>query len=606
MTDTLRQDSLVLYKNRPARVRGPAADKFELELEGGKTQRVRPKDVIELHPGPCATPSQLDTPDGDLESAWELLAGTRTTLAELAELAFGDYSPAAAWAAWQAIAEGVYFHGSPDEVWVRPRAEAERERATRAAKAAEALRWAALLERVAANRFAPEDEEYLKDVEAMALDRSTHSRLLRELGHQETPESAHLLLLRVGYWDASINPYPRRLRLATAAPDLPIAELPAEERVDLTALTTFAIDDEGNQDPDDALSIDGDRLWVHVADVAARVAAESPADLEARGRIASLYLPEAMVPMLPEAITTSLGLGLQAVSPALSFGLRLGAEGEIAEVEVLRTWVRAQRVTYAEVESRLDEPPFAGLWALAQAFRSRRHASGAAVLEFPEVNIRVRDGEVVIEPLPRLRSRTLVTECMLMAGAGAARFALEHEIPFPFSTQPAPDGPLQVDTPAAMFAARKKLKRRQMKTAPAPHAGLGLEAYAQVTSPLRRYLDLVAHQQLRGHLRGETVLDPTQVLERIGAAEAMLGTLRRAEQYSNKHWTLVYLQRHPNWRGQGVVVDRRGQQATVIIPTLALEAQVQLAGPGRLDDALPLTLTGVDLSTLQAHFRIER
>jgi exoribonuclease-2 len=310
--------------------------------------------------------------------------------------------------------------------------------------------------------------------------------------------------------------------------------------------------------------------------------------------------------MLPEAVTTSLGLGLQEVSPALSFGLRLDAEGGVAEVEVLRTWVRARRVTYAEVDTRLSEPPFAELWAFAEGFRNRRRVNGAAALEFPEVSIRVRDGEVSIQPLPRLRSRTLVAECMLMAGAGVARFALEHEIPFPFSTQPQPDGPLQVDTPAAMFAARKKLKRRQMKTAPAPHAGLGLDAYAQVTSPLRRYLDLVAHQQLRAHLRGEPLLAPPQILERIGATEAMLGTLRRAEQYSNKHWTLVYLQRHPDWRGEGLLVDRRGQQATVSIPALALEAQVQLTGPGRLDDTLPLVLTGVDLSTLEARFRVDR
>ena len=75
----------------------------------------------------------------------------------------------------------------------------------------------------------------------------------------------------------------------------------SEPRRDLTHLPAFAIDDEENQDPDDAVSLDGERLWVHVADVAALVAPDSEADLEARGRGANLYLPERIVNMLPLA-----------------------------------------------------------------------------------------------------------------------------------------------------------------------------------------------------------------------------------------------------------------------------------------------------------------
>jgi hypothetical protein len=102
--------------------------------------------------------------------------------------------------------------------------------------------------------------------------------------------------------------------------------LPEEERLDLTHLPALAIDDKGNQEPDDALSLEGDRLWVHVADVAALVPPESAADLEARARGATLYLPEGAVPMLPWAAIGRLGLGLSEISPALSFGLDLDAE----------------------------------------------------------------------------------------------------------------------------------------------------------------------------------------------------------------------------------------------------------------------------------------
>ena len=61
---------------------------------------------------------------------------------------------------------------------------------------------------------------------------------------------------------------------------------------------------------------------------------------------------------------------------------------------------------------------------------------------------------------------------------------------------------------AGMFALRKSLQRSLIRTSPAPHAGLGLEHYTQATSPLRRYVDLLVHQQLRAHLRGETLRAP--------------------------------------------------------------------------------------------------
>jgi exoribonuclease-2 len=153
-----------------------------------------------------------------------------------------------------------------------------------------------------------------------------------------------------------------------------------------------------------------------------------------------------------------------------------------------------------------------------------------------------------------------------------------------------------------MFAFRKLLKRTQMRAIVQPHAGLGLPVYSQVTSPLRRYLDLVAHQQLRAWTLGAPLLDYEHVLERVGAAEAVIGSLRQAERSSNRHWTLVSLMRSPGWKGEGVVVDRRRPRATVLIPTLALEASVHLDRDVPLDGALALTLTGVDLPSLAAHF----
>jgi len=598
-----RADSLVLYKVHPARVLA-TGEKIEIELEGGQTKRVRPKDITLLHPGPLRSLGELRPREGELDAAWELLEGGETSLEELAELMFDEFSPATAWAAWQQVAEGLHFTGSPAAVRARPRAEVEQDRAQREAKAQAERDWRAFLARMEQARPDPEDRERLAEVERLALGQSEHSRILQALGHQETPENAHRALVQVGYWPSVHNPYPVRQGLPRADSDLPVPDLPEEARLDLTDLRAYAIDDEGNQDPDDALSLDGDRLWVHVADVAALVAPDSALDREARARGGNQYLPERIVNMLPEAVTLRLGLGLQEVSPALSFAIRLTPEGELAEIEVHRTWVRVERLTYEAVDARLDDGPFARLAALVAPFRERRHANDAAGIELPEVSVRVRDGEVLIRPLPRLASRALVTDAMLMAGEAAARFCLERAIPIPFATQPAPD---RVETPAdlaAMYAYRRRFKPTRMLGAPEPHFGLGLPVYTRATSPLRRYSDLLVHQQIRAHLVGGVPLDAEAVAARTGEAETVSVAVRRSERLSNQHWKLVWLRDHPKWRGEGVVVDRDERKAVVLIPELAMETRLRLPADPPLNARVRLAAREVDLPALDCRFRV--
>ncbi|MGC8780922.1 MAG: RNB domain-containing ribonuclease, partial [Anaerolineae bacterium] len=400
-------------------------------------------------------------------------------------------------------------------------------------------------------------------------------------------------------------------------PDLALPALPDEPRRDLTHLPAFAIDDAATETPDDALSFADGRLWVHVADAAALVTPDSPLDLEARGRGASLYLPEGTVHMLPPAATPLLGLGLQAVSPALSIGLDVSEEGELLGVEIVPSLVRVTRLTYEEATARLDEAPFAALYALAQAYRRRRLRAGAVEIKLPEVDVRVVDGRVSVTPVPALAARTLVENAMILAGEAVARFALEHAIPMPFSTQEPPDEPgpqIEMEAEsngggtgslATMFALRKTMKRSQYRATPGPHSGLGLTAYTQATSPLRRYLDLVAHQQLRAYLSGGRLLTAEEVLERVGATEAVIGNLRQAASLSDQHWTLVYLLQHAPWRGEGVLVERRDRNSIVLIPALGLEPHLPVPDDLPLDGVLRLRAIHVDLPRLDVRFRIE-
>lgn len=597
------ENSLVLYKTRPARVLA-VAEKLEIQLETGKVPRVRPKDIQLLHSGPIYNLKDLDARAGEVEEAWQLLDGSQTELRELADLVYGEFTPGTAWAAWLLVADGLYFSGVPGRITANSREYVREERERRQAVAEREQAWQAFLEGLRNGRCEPRHEAWLTDVESLADGRAMRSRVMRELAWPETPEAAHRLLLKIGRWSETHNPYPYRYGAGLEAPDLPLPELPDEERLDLSHLPAFAIDDHGNQDPDDAVSLEGDRLWVHVADVAALVEPDGELDREARERGSNLYLPERLVPMLPSGVTEALGLGLQERSPALSFGMRLDEAGNIRDLQIVPTWVRVTRLSYEEADARLDQEPLAGLYRRVQAFRDKRRSRGAAFIEMPEVKIRAQEGEVSIRTLPRTRSRELVMESMLMVGEAVAGFAQEHTIPIPYSTQAAAG---ERDFPrglAGMYAHRKQLRRSQMKLSPEPHGGLGLEFYTQATSPLRRYLDLVVHQQLRAWLKGRPLLNPEQMLERMARAEEWIGVMRRTERQSNLHWTLVYLRGHRDWSGKGILVDKRGKGGTVIVPDLGLETRVQLVGDPSLDTELDLALNGVDLPSLAVSMRM--
>lgn len=602
------EGNLVLYKHDPARVTSVGRKKLTIALPDGETLRVRPKDVDLLHPGPVESLDQLQPRDGEMRTAWELLSGRETTLRELTELVYGAYTPAAAWAAWQWVVDGLYFEGTPRQVVAHTSDEMAQEKARREARAAERQAWDAFLERARAGEFVPEDERYLTEVEMLAFGQTDRSRVLSELGRAETPENAHALLLELGYWDHTVVPYPERLGLPTSSPTVPLPALPDEPRRDLTHLPAFAIDDAGSTDPDDAISLEitaeGRRLWVHVADVAALVPPDSEVDLEARARGSTLYLPDGKVSMLPPQAARRLGMGLEEISPALSFGLDLDEEGQITGVEVLPSRVRVTRLTYEEAEPQLDTAPLRDLYQLARDFQARRRENGAVRIDLPEVRVRVVDGEVIIRPLPPLRSRALVREAMLMTGETVAQYALDEGIPLPYTTQDPPDTDERPEDLAGMFALLRHMSRSEYSSGPGRHAGLGLERYVQATSPLRRYLDLVVHQQLRAYVRDQSHLETQELMERIGAAEAVAGSVSRAERMAEEHWTLVYLLQHPDWRGEAILVDRWDHRGRLLIPALGLEDQMQLRKGWSLNGTVELRVTDVDLPRLRATFRV--
>ncbi len=609
--------ALLLYKSQPAELIR-LSDKIEINLLlQSQTKKVRPKDISMLHPGPITDLNVLIPQEDDLEEARSLLSGEETTLTEIAELVFNATSVSAIWSAWQLVTEGVHFHGSPSRVKARSDEEFAQENERRAAKKARRESWQSFLIRVEKNALIDEDRTFMEEVEKLALERGSESRLLQHLSRQQTKENAHSLLTELGYWKKPYNPYPQRLELESNQPqELPDPNLIITNspesidtgRLDLTNKIAFAIDDEGSNDPDDAISFDGKKLWVHIADVASLIEIDSPIDMIARDNAATLYLPENTQTMLPESFTKELGIGLQETSKALSFAITVGDKGEIIDLNIIPTLIKVKRLTYNEADALIAaDEQLTKINLITKAHRQKRLRADAVEIDLPECKVKVQGDLVSITPLQKITSRELVSEAMLMAGSACAGYAEKHNLPMPHAGQLPPNNEMPETYDLAplvgMFAKRRAMRAGRVSSTPQSHFGLGLPAYIRVTSPLRRYLDLVAHQQIRLHLQGSTPLTENEITIRIGAVNTTSNRIRQAERLSNRHWTLVYLQQHPDWQGEAVVIAEWGRKSLLVIPELALEFEQNLPDNPLPGSHIILSAPRVNLPYLEVLFR---
>ncbi|MCK5810000.1 MAG: RNB domain-containing ribonuclease, partial [Cocleimonas sp.] len=154
------------------------------------------------------------------------------------------------------------------------------------------------------------------------------------------------------------------------------------------------------------------------------------------------------------------------------------------------------------------------------------------------------------------------------------------------------------------YAYRRCFKASRHSTDPAPHFGLGLPHYTRVTSPLRRYLDLVTHQQLRAFIHGQPMLEHEALVERIGISGESSMAMRKAERFSTQHWKMLYLKKNTEWQGEAIVVMLNERNTSVIMPTLALEPRIRTKGEVVLDQSLTIQVTSADIATLRANFRV--
>ncbi len=333
-----------------------------------------------------------------------------------------------------------------------------------------------------------------------------------------------------------------------------------EKRLDLRDKTIFTIDGDDARDFDDAVSvdvIDGKYLLgVHIADVTHYVTENSALDKEAFLRGTSVYLPDRVIPMIPEKLSN----GICSLNPrvnrlTLSVFMRIDEDGNIEFDSLKKSVIRSsERLTYDEVADMLEGkksikkyeylmPDLLNMQKLAKILYKRRKKRGSINFDFPEAKIVTDDfsNPVGIVKSERRISHKIIEEFMLAANETVAEFAFWAEIPFVFRVHEPPTvektqsfnsflmnfgyslkGKIDEDNsvhPKAFQQIAEKIKgtreemmistymlRSLMKADYRPenlgHFGLAAKYYCHFTSPIRRYPDLIIHRILKAYIDG--------------------------------------------------------------------------------------------------------
>ena len=330
------------------------------------------------------------------------------------------------------------------------------------------------------------------------------------------------------------------------------------ERTDLTGLTVITIDPVDARDFDDAISLEKVgrghwRLGVHIADVSHFVRPDTALDRESHGRATSVYLPDRVIPMIPEVISNGLAsLQPDRVRYTKTVFIELTADGVRVHTEPASAAIKsARRFTYEEVDQYLADPAawrskltppvhelLGQMHELAMIMRQRRMKRGALELTMPEVKVDLdKNGQVIGAHLVvNTVSHQIIEEFMLAANEAVAELLDKADLHFLRRVHRAPDPRklkaltdfvaalgIKVESLESRFELQQLLKkvagrpeqhavnyallRSLQRAVYSPekegHYALASEHYCHFTSPIRRYPDLTIHRLLDALMSGK-------------------------------------------------------------------------------------------------------
>ncbi len=341
----------------------------------------------------------------------------------------------------------------------------------------------------------------------------------------------------------------------------PISDEEYAKRLDLRGEPIFTIDSKDAKDLDDAISVKrtdfGYTLGVHIADVSHYVKEGSAIDEEAINRGTSVYFADRVIPMLPEVLSNG-ACSLNAGTDKLAFSalIELDKEGHITKYDFKKTIINSKvRGVYSEVNEILDGTAseeilnkyapvmesFMSAKELADILKANSAARGTMELDSGESKFILDENGICIDIMPRVsgEAEQLIEQMMVTANIAAAKFSLDHKLPFLYRVHGTPDpkrveelvtllqlvgvpckeivkpNPETQDFAAILDRVRglpcetlvsqrllRTMEKARYSTEETGHFGLALSDYSHYTSPIRRYPDTSIHRVLSAFVEG--------------------------------------------------------------------------------------------------------
>ncbi len=387
--------------------------------------------------------------------------------------------------------------------------------------------------------------------------RSPEGHIVELIGHAGEPGTDTLSILRAY---GIPTEFPEHVLAEAETMPERIAEEDFGSRRDLREIQTITIDGEDAKDLDDAvsLSMDGENylLGVHIADVSEYVKEHSALDMEARARGTSVYLPDRVVPMLPQRLSNGIcSLNGEEDRLTLSCLMTIDPKGKVIAHEITESVIcTARRMSYTEVQKLLDDadpalaeeckkliPMIRKMEELAQILRKRRNDRGAVDFDLPEKQILLDESgnPTEIKRYERNEATRIIEDFMLAANETVAEHCFRKELPLVYRTHEEPDleklqklsllvqnfgftlrlpggkvTPKEIQSllrriegsPEEDMIARMTLRsmmQAKYTVECTGHFGLAAEFYCHFTSPIRRYPDLIVHRILKELIHGK-------------------------------------------------------------------------------------------------------
>jgi exoribonuclease II len=427
----------------------------------------------------------------------------------------------------------------------------------------------------------------------------------------------YYLLVKIGFWQKDENLTILRHSLEVGFPEIIMGNLGnfEKERItpdrqrDYTKLPIFTIDGDQTKDFDDALHLEKKNdhflVGVHISDIANLVHPTTSLFKEALNRITSIYFPDSNLPMLPPEISeNSCSLLLNEQRAAMSFMISLNGNGEILDYDIFPSKVKVKKqLTYTEAEEMIDtDPTLKDLFFLSKKLQEQRVSTGAMLLQTPELHFSFSSSNEVDIEVSEVdsRSRMLIAEFMILANTLAAQYLSENEIPGLFRSQaPAKQRLFHGCNPELYlrYRQRRHLSPGVLSSRVKAHSGVGVQNYTTVTSPIRRFLDLLMQYQIFQHQSDRNKIISKKELNNYSAR--ISSTQSRANmiyQQRNRYWVLKFLEKSIGKKVEALIIIKGPKRIHILLTSVLLEydlpaSQAISASPG---DLVPVRVAKVN------------